>query len=102
MTLSTAPTLIAAAIGTQSCTRARTIGAAERYQRLVPTVSALDSRFVVVFIIAPFRAGQAFSGRFGRAPTDAGTAKGGSGCAAGLCRLVRSPATTESVAAVPR
>ena len=32
---------MAAAIGTQRCTRARTTGAVERYQRLLPTVSAL-------------------------------------------------------------
>src|SRR5664279_252736 len=64
-----APTIIAAAIGTQRCTRVRTIGAAERYQRLVPTalVSVRISRFAEL-MTAPFR------GRLQRAPTGAGTA----------------------------
>jgi hypothetical protein len=58
ITLYRALTIIAAAIGTQRCTRARTTGAVERYQRLVPTVSVLAGaeRFVVL-MAAPFRAG---------------------------------------------
>src|SRR6478609_8329793 len=85
---------MAAAIGTQRCTRARMIGAVERYQRLEPTASAVRSasvEVVVVVMVGPF--GQVR----GRADMDAGTAggvgrveqvrqrpsRGTSGCAAG-------------------
>ena len=46
-----APTIMAAAIGTQRCTSERAIGAAERYQWLVPTAPAFPGCSLVV--VAP-------------------------------------------------
>jgi hypothetical protein len=51
MTLYRALTTIAAAIGTHRCTRARAIGAAERYQRFVAAAVV-----VVEDMTVPFRA----------------------------------------------